>query len=102
MKLNDQLAVIAGQVVLDDEQDLERVGDVLGQRDVRRVPVAPAEEGEVLALVERHVVVRVPEVLGVDVPTQLLLNDRLELEGERVSNRFLCHESNCNPSSHVS
>ena len=61
----------------------------------------PAEEGEVLALLERHVVVGVPEVLGVDVATQVLLHDRLELEGQRISYRFLCHESKCNPSSHV-
>ena len=97
-----ELPVVTGEVVLGDQQDLEGVGDGLGQRDLRRVPVAAAEEGEVLALVERHVVVGVPEVLGVDVAAQLLLHDRLELENQRISYRFLCHESNCNPSSHVS
>ena len=92
MKLNDELAVIAGEVVLGDQQDLERVGDVLGQRDLRRVPVPAAEEREVLTLVERHVVVRVPEILGVDVATQFLLDDRLELEYQRIRYRFLCHK----------
>jgi hypothetical protein len=89
-----ELPVVTGEVVLDDQQDLEGVGDVLGQRDVRRVPVPPAEEGEVLALLEGHEVVGVPDVLGVDVPPQLLLDDGLEFEDQRIRYRFLCHESN--------
>ncbi len=48
----DELAVVGGEVVLLDEQDLQRIGDVLGQRDLRRVPVLAAEEREVLALFE--------------------------------------------------
>jgi len=62
-----ELAVIPGEVVLGDQQDFQRVGDDLGQRDLRRVPVPAAEEGEVLALLERNVVVRVPQILAVDV-----------------------------------
>ena len=34
----DQLAVVAGQVVLGDEQDLQRIGDVLGQGHLRTGP----------------------------------------------------------------
>ncbi len=96
-----ELPVVAGEVVLGDQQDLEGVCDGLGQRYLRRIPVAPAEEGEVLTLFERHEVVGEPQVFGVDVATQLLLHDRLELENQRISDRFLCHKSNCNPSSHV-
>ena len=46
---------IAGvNIVLGDQQDFQRVGDGFGQRHLRRVPVASAQEGEVLALLERH------------------------------------------------
>jgi hypothetical protein len=97
----DELTVITGQVVLRDEQDLQRIGDIAGQRHLRRVPILAAEEGEVLALLERHVVVGVPEFLRVDVTTQFVADDRLEFEDQRISDRFLRHKSNCNPNSHV-
>ena len=87
----DELPVVAGEVVLGDQQDLERVGDVPGQRRIRGLPVATAEEREVLALIERHVVVRVPDVLGNEVASEFFQDDGLEFEGQCVSDRFLGH-----------
>ena len=93
----DEFAVIAGQVVLGDQQNLAGVGDGFRQRHLRRVPVPPAEEGEVLALLERHEVVREPDLLGADVTVEVLTNDRVEFEHQCVSYGFNCHKSNCNP-----
>ena len=67
------------------------IGDGFGQRHLRRVPITPAEEGIVLALLERHEVVREPELLGAEVPVEVLAHDGLEFEDQRISDRFLCH-----------
>ncbi len=98
----DEFAVIAGQVVLGDQQDLARVGNGLRQRHLRRVPVPPAEEGEVLALIERHEVVREPDLLGTDVTIEILADHRIEFEHQCVRDGFHGHESNCNPCTQVS
>src|SRR6202035_2818394 len=87
----DELAMDAGHVVLGDQHDLQRVGDVFGQRDLRRVPIAPTHGLEVLATVERHEVVRVPGHRGVDVSVEVLPDHRSQLRHQRRQNRFLCH-----------
>ncbi len=56
----DEFAVVAGDVVFGDEQNLARVGHGFRQRHLRRIPVASAQEGEVLALLEWHEVVGEP------------------------------------------
>ena len=98
----DEFAVIAGEVVLRDQQDLEGVGDGLGQRDVRRVPVPATEEREVLALVARHeVVARTTGLRCRGGASCSRSTTGSSSEDQRIRNGFQCHESNCNPSSHV-
>ena len=84
------------------KEDLAGIDDVLGQRLLRRIPVGAAQEREVLALVERHVVVGEPLVGGVEVALQVLGNHRLQLDRQCVGNGKLSHETNCNPDSHIS
>ena len=52
---------------------------------------SPTEEGVVLALLERHEVVCVPELLGAQVAVEILADNRVEFEDQRVRDRFLCH-----------
>lgn len=42
-------------------------------------------------LIERDVVVGEPDVLGVEVAGHVRFDHRLELKGQRISDRFLCH-----------
>ncbi len=87
----DKLAVMAGEVVLEDQQNLAGIRDEPGQRRIGRIPIASTEEGEVLAPVEGHVVVGEPDVLGAQMASDVLFAHRLEFEDQRVSDRFLCH-----------
>ena len=98
----DEFAVIAGHVVFGDQQDLARVGDGFRQRHPRRIPVPTAQEGEVLTLIERHEVVRVPDLFGREMTIEVLSDNRVELEHQRVRNRFDCHKSNYNPRTQLS
>src|SRR6202012_4997651 len=87
----DELTVMARQIVLEQQQDLAGVGEFPGQARLRRLPVMSTEKGEVLAPVERHIVVGEPDVLGAEVAVHVRFDDRFEFQGQRVSDRFLCH-----------
>ena len=82
---------MTSQVVLEDQQDVAGIGDGLRQRDLRRIPVTSAKEGEVLAAVERYVVMGKPDVLSFEVTSHVLAHYRFEFEDQRIGCRFLCH-----------
>ena len=87
----DHLAVVARQVVLGDQQDLDGVDDGLGQLDIRGLPVASTQEGEVLALVVGDVLMGVPKLRGIAVAIDVLGDDIRQLKSQRIGYRFLCH-----------
>src|SRR3979411_1770241 len=88
----DKLAVMAGQVVLEQQQDLAGVGEGPRQRHDGRIPVTSAEEGEGFASVHGHVVVGEPDFLGAEVAGHVRFDDRREFQDQRVCDRSLCHE----------
>ena len=76
------LVVVTRQVVLGEEvDDQARAGGVAVALLLGR-PVLTAEEGEIAALVPRHVVVGIPRLMHLQVPLELGGDHRLEIDQE--------------------